>query len=215
MPRRHHRTCALAPRLRVPRVRAVPWGAVLDDRPGDFQILLYCVVLVALGYPLGIYMARVYSAERQSSVPCARVESGFYRLIRTDAKKEQDWKSYAKTVLVFSVVFCAAALRDPAAAGPPLPEPGSPEGRAGASVAEHDRQLHHEHELAVLRRRVHDVVPHADGRPRGAELRLRGRRHGRPRRGRARHRAPLVGHARQLLGRPLPLARLHPAAAAR
>ena len=33
------------------------------------------------------------------------LEQGFYRLVRTDAKKEQDWKSYAKTVLVFSVLF--------------------------------------------------------------------------------------------------------------
>ena len=48
---------------------------------------------------------------------------------------------------------------------------------------------------------------------RGAELRLRGGRDGGARRGRPRHRAPHVGHARELLGRPLPLARLHPAAA--
>jgi K+-transporting ATPase ATPase A chain len=33
------------------------------------------------------------------------IEKGFYRLVRTDADKEQDWKSYGKTVIVFSVLF--------------------------------------------------------------------------------------------------------------
>ena len=66
-------------------------------------------------------------------------------------------------------------------------------------VAEHGGELRHEHELAVLRRRVHDVVPDPDGRARGAELRLGRRRHGGPRRGRARPLAPLAQRARQLL----------------
>ena len=41
---------------------------------GIGQILVYAVVLVALGYPLGIWMARVYTAER---LPAARLERGF------------------------------------------------------------------------------------------------------------------------------------------
>ena len=60
---------------------------------------------------------------------------------------------------------------------------------------EHDRQLRHEHELAVLRRRVHDVVPEPDGRARGAELRLGGARHGRARCGDPRLRAQVGEHA--------------------
>ena len=104
-------------------------------------------------------------------------------------------------------------LRDPAAPGPPVPEPGPHEGRAGAPVAEHGRELHHEHELAVLRRRVHDVVPDPDGRARRAELRLGRRRDRRARGRRSAGSRAARRHARQLLGRPLPLARLHPAAA--
>ena len=106
------------------------------------------------------------------------------------------------------------ALRDPAPAGPPVPEPGPPEGRPAAHLAEHDRQLHHEHELAVLRRRVHDVVPDADGRAR------RCRTSSPPAVGMAVLAAVVrgiarrsIGDARQLLARPLPVARLHPAAA--
>lgn len=34
-------------------------------------------------------------------------ERGFYRLVRTDGRREQDWKGYAKSVLVFSRVFSA------------------------------------------------------------------------------------------------------------
>jgi K+-transporting ATPase ATPase A chain len=51
-------------------------------------------------------MARVYSGEpvlldRWLGV----VERGFYRLLGTGRQREQDWKSYAKSVLVFSAVF--------------------------------------------------------------------------------------------------------------
>ena len=86
------------------------------------------------------------------------------------------------------------ALRHPAPAGAPVPEPRPHEGGARAPRAEHDRELHHEHELAVLRRRVHDVVPHPDGRARGAELRVCRRRDGGARSGRARDRAALRGN---------------------
>jgi K+-transporting ATPase ATPase A chain len=82
---------------------------------GIAQILVYAAVLVALGYPLGLYMARVYGdgflLGGDGSLPggafgwLRATERGFYRLVRTDAKKEQGWKSYGKTVLIFSLVF--------------------------------------------------------------------------------------------------------------
>jgi len=49
-------------------------------------------------------MARVYGEFSLRGV-LGSVERGFYRVVRTDATKEQDWKSYGKTVLVFSVLF--------------------------------------------------------------------------------------------------------------
>ncbi len=75
---------------------------------GITQIVVYSLVLIALGYPLGIYMARIYAADRVGGrrlrlLPST--ENGFYRLLRVDAKKEQDWKSYGTTVLVFSILF--------------------------------------------------------------------------------------------------------------
>jgi potassium-transporting ATPase potassium-binding subunit len=72
---------------------------------GIAQLLFYAVVLVALGYPLGIWMARVYTAPIPAGRLLASIENGFYRLIRSQREREQDWKSYGKTVLVFSVLF--------------------------------------------------------------------------------------------------------------
>jgi potassium-transporting ATPase potassium-binding subunit len=69
---------------------------------GISQVLVYAVVLVALAYPLGSYMARVYTSVR---LPGAVLERGFLRL--TGGGEEQDWKGYGKSVLVFSLVFSA------------------------------------------------------------------------------------------------------------
>jgi len=71
---------------------------------GIAQILVYAVVLIALSYPLGLYMARVYAPGFRARW-LSGVEGGFYRLLRTEQSREQDWKSYSKSVLVFSVVF--------------------------------------------------------------------------------------------------------------
>jgi potassium-transporting ATPase potassium-binding subunit len=64
------------------------------------QIVFYAVVLILGSYPLGIWMARVYTRERGDVV-----ERGFMRLLGRDALVEQDWKAYAKSVLAFSVLF--------------------------------------------------------------------------------------------------------------
>jgi potassium-transporting ATPase potassium-binding subunit len=67
---------------------------------GIAQIVFYAAVLIALGYPLGIWMARVYGREREGVV-----ERSFYRLLGRKSSAEQDWKTYGKNVLVFSVLF--------------------------------------------------------------------------------------------------------------
>jgi K+-transporting ATPase ATPase A chain len=69
---------------------------------GISQIVVYVLVLIALSYPLGLWMARVYTLPR---LPLAAVEDGFLRLV--GGRGEQDWKRYARSVLVFSVLFSA------------------------------------------------------------------------------------------------------------
>jgi len=72
---------------------------------GISQILVYSLALVALGYPLGIWMGRVYTHAAPAGRFLASVENLFLRIVRADRDREQDWKAYGKTVLVFSVLF--------------------------------------------------------------------------------------------------------------
>ena len=72
---------------------------------GISQIVVYAVVLIALSYPLGLYMARVYSAPRFGGRFLGSIERGFYSAIRTNPDREQDWKSYAKSAIALMAVF--------------------------------------------------------------------------------------------------------------
>jgi potassium-transporting ATPase potassium-binding subunit len=73
---------------------------------GWFQIAFYLAVLTALVPLLGGYMARVYMSERVVlQRMLGSVERLFYRAVRTNPAREQDWKQYATTMLVFSVLF--------------------------------------------------------------------------------------------------------------
>jgi potassium-transporting ATPase potassium-binding subunit len=72
---------------------------------GWLQLAVFLGLVVAIAPLLGSYMARVFTGER---VLLARVlapaERGFYRLLRVDSEREQDWKGYARSVLLFSLV---------------------------------------------------------------------------------------------------------------
>ena len=71
---------------------------------GWLQILIYCVIVVALVKPLGWYMTRVFSGERTFLSPVLRpVETGLYRLGGVDASREQDWLTYTVAMLFFHV----------------------------------------------------------------------------------------------------------------
>jgi K+-transporting ATPase ATPase A chain len=71
---------------------------------GWFTIVAFVVVLTALAYPFGLYMARVYSGERTFLTPLfAAPEAFLYKLLRVDPKRSQDWKAYARSLIVFSI----------------------------------------------------------------------------------------------------------------
>ena len=63
------------------------------------QVATLALILVLLYRPLGEYMARIYTSEKD-----LRIERGFYRLIGVDAGTEQTWQAYLRSVLAFSVV---------------------------------------------------------------------------------------------------------------
>jgi K+-transporting ATPase ATPase A chain len=76
---------------------------------GWLQIAIFLGVVVALTPPLGIYMARVYRNERVFLTPVlAPVERLTYRVIGIDPNREQDWKAYARTLILFSGLFWLA-----------------------------------------------------------------------------------------------------------
>ena len=72
---------------------------------GWLQLVVFLGLIIAVTPLLGGYMARVFTGER---VLLARAlgpaERGFYRLLRVDPAREQDWKAYARAVLAFSLV---------------------------------------------------------------------------------------------------------------
>jgi potassium-transporting ATPase potassium-binding subunit len=71
---------------------------------GWLTIFLFVGLLTALAIPLGSYMAAVYSGERTI---LDRVLGGperlLYRVLRVDVTKGQDWKAYAKSLIIFSL----------------------------------------------------------------------------------------------------------------
>src|SRR6202789_2061294 len=71
---------------------------------GWFTIIAFVIVVSLLAFPLGTYMARVYTGERVFLTPVfAWPERMLYRVLRVDVQRQQDWKSYAKSLLIFSL----------------------------------------------------------------------------------------------------------------
>jgi K+-transporting ATPase ATPase A chain len=71
---------------------------------GWIQIILYCVIVVALVKPLGAYMTRVFNGDRTFLSPVLRpVEAGLYWIGGVDEKREQHWLTYTVAMLLFHV----------------------------------------------------------------------------------------------------------------
>jgi K+-transporting ATPase ATPase A chain len=71
---------------------------------GWIQIILYCVIIVALTKPLGAYMTRVFNGERTFLSPVLRpVEAGLYWISGVDERREQHWLTYTVSMLLFHV----------------------------------------------------------------------------------------------------------------
>ena len=70
---------------------------------GFLQIAVFCVIFIAAAPLLGGYMARVFTDERVFLTPLvAPAERGLYRVFRVDPEEGQDWKAYARSMLVVS-----------------------------------------------------------------------------------------------------------------
>jgi len=82
---------------------------------GWLTIVLFAVILTALAFPLGQYMAKVYTGGRVFLSPIfSGPERFLYGLLRVDHEREQDWKQYAKSLIIFSLagwIFLYIVLR--------------------------------------------------------------------------------------------------------
>jgi K+-transporting ATPase ATPase A chain len=71
---------------------------------GFLQIAIFCALIVAVVPLLGGHMARVFRGERTFIDPVAAPMERFtYRLLRVDPARGQDWKTYARSVIGFSL----------------------------------------------------------------------------------------------------------------
>jgi len=71
---------------------------------GWLQIALFCVVIVLLVKPFGSYMTRVFTGERTFLSPVlGPLERLFYWLSGVDERSDQNWLTYAVSMLLFSL----------------------------------------------------------------------------------------------------------------
>ena len=71
---------------------------------GWLTIFLFAGILTALAIPLARYMAAVYTGGRTWLDPLlGGPERLLYRILRVDPEQGQDWKAYAKSLIIFSL----------------------------------------------------------------------------------------------------------------
>ena len=77
---------------------------------GWLQLALILGGIIAITKPLGIYLVRVLDPEHEGPTFLDRflgpIERLIYRLIGVDPKREQDWKRYTFSMLLFTAVPC-------------------------------------------------------------------------------------------------------------
>ena len=76
---------------------------------GWLQIALFVAVLVALVKPVGVYMARVFTGQRVFLPPSSgRSSASPTGSCACGPSEGQDWKAYARSLVVFSLLFWLA-----------------------------------------------------------------------------------------------------------
>jgi K+-transporting ATPase ATPase A chain len=86
------------------------------DYFGWIQLALFLGLLIALTKPMGLYLVKVLDPEARTflSPVIGPLERLLYFLLRVDPRREQDWKQYTISMLIFSLVgllFTYAILR--------------------------------------------------------------------------------------------------------
>ena len=76
-----------------------------------FAVAFTILFMIATSVPLGRYMARVFQGERTLLDPVlGPIERLVLRLTGVDPKESQDWKQYARSLLISNVVMWLATF---------------------------------------------------------------------------------------------------------
>jgi K+-transporting ATPase ATPase A chain len=68
-------------------------------------VILLPLITALLAFPLGEFMAKVFSGSRTFLTPLiAPVERMLYRLFRVDEKEEMSWKTYTLSLVIFNII---------------------------------------------------------------------------------------------------------------
>jgi K+-transporting ATPase ATPase A chain len=86
------------------------------DLSGWLQLLLFVGLLAAVTKPLGLYLVRVLEPGGKTWMdrPVKPVERLLFRILGVNPEKEQDWRGYTRSLIVFSLaglLFTYAVLR--------------------------------------------------------------------------------------------------------
>ena len=118
---------------------------------GFFWTIVVLLVLLALAWRyLGAYMVAVFEGRLHF---LGFIERPIYRLLGTSPEKEQTWKRYAGSVVVFSGLSIGITYAILRLQGSLPLEPAALRRRRPGAVVEHGHLVRHQHELAELRRR--------------------------------------------------------------
>ena len=148
------------------------------DLYGWIQLALFVGLLLLVTRPMGVYLFRVLDPQGKTFLdPVLKpVERFFYRLMGIDPKAEQDWKRYAVSMLVFSLVgllltYAILRLQDLLPLNPQRLGPVSEHLAFNTAVSFTTNTNWQSYGGEST-----DIVPLPDGRPRLPQFRLR--RHG-------------------------------------
>lgn len=73
------------------------------------DVILILLLVLLLAWPLGGYLARVFSGERTLLDFLAPLERGIYRLLGVNPERGMDWRGYAKALLGSNLLLALAA----------------------------------------------------------------------------------------------------------
>jgi K+-transporting ATPase ATPase A chain len=72
-----------------------------DITVDGLMLILFLIIVTGIALPFSSFISRVFSGDLSRGIP-GRIEKTIYRLIETDPDREDEWKGYARDMLIFN-----------------------------------------------------------------------------------------------------------------